>query len=69
MDATRDRSLLAGKIVPGANTLVFFTHQFHQPAADFPSVERGSLVSQHGLGVGEVFSPEKHQLEHEEIFR
>jgi len=68
MDATGDRSSLAGKIVPGADTLVFFTHKFHQPVADFPSVERGSLVSQDRFSIGEVFSPKKHQLKHEEIF-
>ena len=68
MEAARDRSSLVGKIVPGADTLVFFTDQFYQPVADFPSVERGSLVSQHRFGVSEVFSPGKHQFEYQEIF-
>ncbi len=68
MESARDRLSLACKLVPSANTIVFFADQFHQPSADSLFVECGSLVSQHRLSIGQIFAPKKHQLEHQEIF-
>ena len=68
MEGARNRLSLNRKLIPGANTIVFFADQFHQPSADFPFIECGSLVSQHRFSVGQILAPEKHQLEHQEIF-
>jgi len=67
MKAARDRSSLARKFVPSIDSLIVLAHQFYNSLANFLSINRSPLVSQHRFSVCEIFSPEEHQLEHDEI--